>query len=260
MRAFAAAWSAELRKARRSWLPVVTLGVVAVIAVVEGLLMTIAADPERARELGLLGQKAQLAGVESTWAGLLGFMAQVVAAASLMLFAFVLAWVFGREFADRTAHYLMALPVSRATVVGAKLALAAAWCAGLAVLLVVLGLAVGVVLDLPGWDAAAVAAGVGRSLLAAALMIPAVLPVALVASAARGYLAALASALGMLVVAQLGAALGWATVVPWAVPALAAGLVPGQVLTPGAVAITLVTGAAGAVGTVAWWRSGDAGR
>jgi ABC-2 type transport system permease protein len=260
MSAFAAAWSAEVRKVRRSRLPLVTVGVVAVTAAVEGVLMVIAADPERARALGLLGQKAQFAGVEFTWDGLLGFMAQVSAVASLMLFAFVLTWVFGREFTDRAAHYLMALPVGRATVVAAKFAVATCWCVGLAALLVGFGLGVGAVLGLPGWDSSVAASGVERSLLAAVLMVPAVLPVAFVASAARGYLAPLAVALGMLVAAQLGAALGWAAAVPWAAPALAAGLVPGAALTPGAVAVTLATGVAGAAGTVAWWRSGDAGR
>ena len=48
---------------------------------------------------------------------MLSFAAQAVAVGSLMLFAFILTWLFGREFADGTARYLMALPVSRTTIV-----------------------------------------------------------------------------------------------------------------------------------------------
>jgi ABC-2 type transport system permease protein len=257
---FRAACAVELLKARRSRLPALTAGVVMVAAAVEALFMVIAADPDRARALGLLAQKAELSGVEPTWPGLLGFTAQILAVGGLLIFSFVVTWVFGREFADGTAHYLMALPVSRATVVGAKLALATCWCAALAVVLVGLSLGVGALLGLPDGEPAAVTSGVGHSLLAAALMIPAVLPVAVVASAARGYLAPLATALGLLATAQVGAVLGWAGVIPWAVPAVAAGLVPGQGLTPVAVGLTLAAGAAGAVGTASWWRSGDAGR
>jgi hypothetical protein len=89
------------------------------------------------------------------------------------------------------------------------------------------------------------------------LVVPA--PVAAVASAGRGYLVPLASAVGALVVAQIAAALGFATAVPWSVPAVAAGLAPGTGLGPGGILVAVGTGAAGVAATLAWWRSGRAG-
>jgi ABC-2 type transport system permease protein len=221
--------------------------------------MFVAGHPERARSLGILGQKAELTGVSADWAGLLDLTAQILAVGSLLFFSFVATWVFGREFADRTAHYLMALPVSRTSVVAAKFALVGAWCAALTLWLVLQSLAVGWAMDLPGWSADAARTGVLDALLAGVLMILAIAPVALVASAGRGYLAALATALGLLVTAQLAAVFGLGALVPWSAPAVAAGLAPGQVLAAPGVVACLATGALGVLGTIRWWNGADAG-
>ena len=83
--------------------------------------MYILADPERARRMGLIGQKAQLAGGGSDWPAYFAFLAQAATVGGFVLFAFVIAWVFGREFSDGTVRYLLALPTSRATIIAAKL-------------------------------------------------------------------------------------------------------------------------------------------
>lgn len=249
----------ELLKVRRSAVPATTLLVTLLIPLVGGLFMFIAGDPDRARSLGLLGQKAELAGVTADWAGLIGFVTQAVAAASLMVYSFVATWLFGREFVDGTARYLMALPIARDRIVAAKLVVLAGWSALLAVWVALVTVVVGAVMRLPGWDSAAVLAGLGRILVAGLLMIPAVLPVAYLASRTRGYLGALAIALLLLLVGQVAAILGWGAVVPWSIPALAAGVAPGQHAGAGSILICLLTGVAGAVATVRWWRSPDAG-
>lgn len=254
-----AALAVEWRKARRSAVPAVTAGVFGFAAGVAALFMFIAAHPDTAKALGLVGQKAQLAGLAADWPGLLGFAAQVMAVGGTMVFAFCGVWVFGREFADGTARYLLALPISRGRVVAAKLWLLLIWCAVLAVGFVALTLAAGALLHLPGGGTDVVVAGSLRVLLAAGLQCVALTPVVLVASAGRGYLPPIATALGMVVLAQVAGALGWAAAVPWAVPAVAAGLVPGATLGTGSLIAVGIWGAAGVVGTLMWWRSGDAG-
>jgi len=238
---------------------VATLLVLSLIPVVGGLFMFIAGDPDRARSLGLLGQKAELAGITADWAGLVGFATQAVAVASLLVYSFVATWLFGREFVDGTARYLMALPVARDRIVVAKLVVLAGWSALLSLWVALVAVVVGAVMQLPGWDPSAVLAGLGRLLVAGLLMIPAVLPVAYVASRTRGYLGALATALLLLLVGQVAAILGWGAVVPWSIPALAAGIAPGQHAGAGSILICLLTGLVGAVATVRWWRSPDAG-
>lgn len=254
-----AAVAGEWRKVRRSRVPATTLLAFTVAPVIGGLFMFIVADPDRARSLGLLGQKAQLAGLSADWPGLLMFSAQVVAVGSLLANAFIIAWLFGREFTDGTAHYLMALPVDRSWIVTAKLLIYLAWAALLTLWLVAITLIVGAAMDLPGWSTATGITGLARILASATLMAVALTPLAWVASRTRGYLAALATALGMLATAQIAAVLGWGNLVPWAVPALAAGLAPGQHATAASIALCITTGLVGAAAAIRWWTSPDAG-
>src|SRR5262245_34515427 len=59
----------EVLKLRRSPLPALTAGAFVVAAAVGGVFMFILQDPARARQLGLLGAKAELAGVVADWPG-----------------------------------------------------------------------------------------------------------------------------------------------------------------------------------------------
>jgi ABC-2 type transport system permease protein len=239
--------------------PPLTFAAFAAPAGIAALFMFILRDPERAQRLGLIGQKAQLSGLTADWTGLLGFLAQVVAVGGLLVFSFIATWVFGREFSDATARYLLALPVPRSTLVLAKFILVAGWSLAVAVWLIGLFLGVGWLLRLPGWSAQVGADGVASALIAALLLLPAVAPVAVVACLGRGYLAPLASALAALVLAQIAAVLGWGAVVPWSIPAIAAGLAPGSHLSAPGLIVAGLTGVAGVATTIAWWRSGAAG-
>lgn len=253
------ALSVELLKVRRSRVPLATFAVFTVTPLAGALFIFIVSDPQRARDLGLVGAKAQLSGITPDWPGLVMFATQVAVAGSMLLYAFILTWLFGREFVDRTAHQLMALPVSRTAIVLAKLGVYAAWGVLLCAWLALATLLVGVAMHLPGGSAAVVAHGMSAMLRAALLTLFAVTPIAYVASRARGYLAPLATALGLMVLAQLAASLGWGAVLPWSIPALAAGLAPNQHAGIGSVIIVALTGALGAWATNRWWHGPDAG-
>jgi ABC-2 type transport system permease protein len=256
---YRAALAVEALKLRRSKVPAMTFLAATGAAGIAALFMFILAHPDRARQLGLLHQKANLSGLTADWTGLLSFLAQIVAIADLMLFAFILSWVFGREAADGTMRYLLALPVPRTTIVLAKFTVVAGWAAAANAWLAAVVLAVGKALALPGENHAVIGHGLAVTATAATLMLLATTPVALVASAGRGYLAPLASALAALITAQVAAALGWAQIVPWAVPAIAANLVPDTSLSAPSVLLVMATAAGGILATLVWWRSGSAG-
>lgn len=260
MRSYRAALGAEILKARRSKVPALTLVAVTAAGGVAGLFMVITLDPERAQRLGLLRQKAQLTGLTADWTGLLSFLAQLVAVGDLLLFAFITTWVFGREAAEGTLRYLLALPVPRSSVVLAKFTVVTCWAALTDLWLAGVTLLLGRLLELPGGGPHVVLTGLAHAGVAAALMLLATTPVALIASAGRGYLAPLASAIVALVVAQVAAALGWGALVPWSVPAVAAGLAPGTALGPSGVTVAALTGVGGVLGTLAWWRGANSGR
>ncbi len=254
-----AAFAVECGKAGRSLVLPLTFAAATIAPGIGGLFMFIVSHPDRARQIGILGQKAQLSGLSADWSGLLAFAVQVLAVGGLLLFSFVVTWVFGREFSDGTARYLMALPVSRTAIVLAKFILIALWCLAMSVWLIGLLFAVGGLMGLPGWSGAMVGSALLKALSAVLLMLPAVLPIAFAASGGHGYLAPLGAALGMLVVGQVAGVLGWGAVVPWSIPAVAAGLTPGVALGPAGIIVAVLTGVAGIGATLAWWRGGDAG-
>jgi ABC-2 type transport system permease protein len=259
----AGGWSAALAnewlKVRRSRVPLVTFVVLTIGPLAGGMFLYIAADPQRAKDLGLLGQKAELSGITADWSGLLMFSTQIASAGALLLFSFIVTWMFGREFVDGTAHYLMALPVSRGVIIAAKFALYSLWAALLALWLTAVTLALGLLMRLPGWSSSLALSGASGILRACLLTILAITPVAYVASRTRGYLAPLAFAIGLLALAQVAAILGWGAYVPWAIPAVDAGIAPDQDASAASWLIVAVTGLVGVLATLRWWRSPDAG-
>jgi ABC-2 type transport system permease protein len=256
---FARALGVELLKARRSIAPPVSALVFCVAPLVGGLFMYILADPDRARRMGLIGEKAQLAGGASDWSTYWAFLAQAVTIGGFMLFSFVAAWVFGREFSDGAARYLLALPTPRSAIVAAKLALVAVWCAGLTALATAIGLATGAALSLPGWSTTALSDGLVHVWGGAGLTLLIVLPVAFAAGVGRGYLAPLGLAMFLLVLAQIVGATGHGEFFPWAIPALFAQVAgeAGGGVTAVSFVIVAATGIAGAGATFTWWSRAD---
>ena len=259
MTAFATAWAVEVRKATRSRIPAVTLAVFTVVPAVGALFMFILANPDRARRVGLLNQKAQLSGFSADWSGMLSFATQAVAVGSLMLFAFIATWLFGREFADGTARYLMALPISRTTIVAAKLTLLTAWAALLTLWLVAVTFLLGWVMGLPGWTAATGVAGVRDILTSAALMIPAILPIATSPAAPAATCHPWPQPSAWSSSPRSGPSSAGAPTCLGPFPPSPPGWPRTSSLNPASIAITLACGALGAAATIHWWRSPDAG-
>jgi len=174
MNAFLTALQVEGLKARRSKVPLLTAIGFSLAPLVGGLFMIILKDPEAARQMGLVSAKAQLTVGVADWPAFFGLLAQAVAVGGALLFAIVTIWVFGREFSDRTVKELLALPTPREAIVGAKFVLVGLWGVGLTLLVFVLGLVVGMLVDIPGWSWAllqqALGDVIGAGLLTLALM------------------------------------------------------------------------------------------
>jgi ABC-2 type transport system permease protein len=186
-------------------------------------------------------------------------MAQATAVGGSFIFALVTSWVFGREFADRTVKLLLAVPTPRSAILTAKFVVVAAWSALLSGWIFVVGLLVGATVGLPGWSGAMLRDGALDMAPTAVLAILLSGPIALLASAARGYLAPLGFALLTIFLAQITAATGWGGWFPWSVPALFSGLAgPGATLlgVPSH-ALVALTSLAGIVATFVWWRRAD---
>jgi ABC-2 type transport system permease protein len=253
-----AVWT-ELLKARRSRLPWITAAAFAVAAGVGGLFMFILEDPDRARAMGLLGTKAQLAGGTADWPGYLAFMAQMVAVGGVLIFGIIVIWTFGREFSDHTAKDLLALPTARGAVVMAKFVVTAGWCLLLSAEVFALGLLIGTSLRLPHWSTTIAAEGLLRLVVTTAMTVALVTTLALAASLGRGYLAAVGVMFVIVFVSQVVATLGYGHLFPWSVPAVYSGLAGPDRPAAGLLGYTFVAvvGAASVSATVAWWTKAD---
>jgi ABC-2 type transport system permease protein len=254
----AAIW-AEFLKARRSRVPLYTALGFSLAPLMGGFFMVILKDPEAARRVGILRAKVDLLAGQADWPSYFQLLGQATAVGGVLLFSLIASWIFGREYSDRTAKDLMALPTPRSTIVWAKFIVMAAWALGLAVFIIVLGILVGWVVGMPGWTSALAAEGVYRVIVAALLTVLLMPPIAYAASAGGGYMAPMGVAIVLLVMAQVLGAAGWGPIFPWSIPATYAGMGNAGELGIGSYAIVLGVGGLGAWGTVEWWRRADQG-
>ena len=256
------AFWAETLKARRSKISVLTAAGFSILPLVAGLFMIILKDPERARAMGLISAKAQLAAGVADWPTFFGLLTQGTAIGGAILLAIITAWVFGREFSDRTAKELLALPTPRAVIVGAKFVVTGLWALGLTLLIFVIGLGIGTAVDIPGWSIELEWASFW-SLITIAVLTWMLMPfVALFASAGRGYLPPLGWAFLTVTLAQIAAVLGWGDWFPWSVPALLSGMAGPSAEQIGMHSYVLVSLAfiIGIAATIAWWQRADHAR
>lgn len=259
MSTFRAALSTELLKSRHSRVPWgVALGF-SLVPLVMGLFMVILEDPDRARALGLLGAKAQLTAGTADWPTFFDLLGQAVAVGGAILFAFLTAWIFGREFADRTVRGLLANPTPRRTFVVAKACVIAIWGLAISAWVLGLGLVIGALVDLPGWSTVDAMSSVEAIALAAILTISLQAWAAFFAGVGRGYIAPLAWTISMIALSQILAVLGWGAWFPWSVPAILAGAGGTAVepVAPGGVLGVVLVATAGLAATIVWWDRAD---
>ncbi len=254
-----AAIGTEFLKLRRSRVPWLVWAGFSLAPLVTGLFMVILKDPESARRLGLLGQKAQLTAATADWPSLLSMLGQAVAVGGYILLAFLTSWVYGREYGDRTLRGLLAIPTSRPVIVTAKTVVVLAWGSVVFAWVIALGFAIGALVGLPGWTAATGFDALARMAGAAALVLALQPVTALFASVGRGYLPGLAWAVLTVAAAQVVAVLGWGAAFPWAVPALVAGAGGAAMgdVPPASILAVIATGLAGLAATAWWWRRAD---
>jgi ABC-2 type transport system permease protein len=251
--------STEFLKLRRSKVTWGTLVAFSAAPAAIALFMWIVREPGRAKQLGLLGTKAQLSGLEATWASYLSMLTLMVGVGGMLLLAFIVAYVFGREYAEGTAKNLLALPVGRHVIVGAKFVVAAAWWLAVVAFAAAETFAIGALLGLPGFSAG-LAAGTMRdvALVAAAAFLLAP-PIAWITVLGRGYMPPIGFALATLALGDVFSHTGWASWFPWSVVPLFVGAVGARhaTIATGSMAVVALTFAAGIAATMMQLRLAD---
>ena len=249
----------EFLKLRRSKITWATLAGLSMGPLGVALFMWIVREPGRAAQMGLLGTKANLAGLEATWPAYLSMLTLIVGMGGLIVLAFIVIYLFGREYEIATAKTMLALPVPRHWFVLAKFVVAAVWWAILVVLVLAESFVVATLLHLPGYSAGIVMTGVGNALLAAGISFLLAPVVAWVAVWTRNGAAAIGFALAMMALGNLFGKTGWAEYYPWSIVALLIGLVsdPANTLPPVSYVVLALTFVVGIAGTIAQLRWAD---
>ncbi len=258
MRELGIAVAVESKKFFRSRVPFITMLALLMIPFVGGLFMYILKDPDNARNMGIISAKAQLAG-SADWPSFFGLIAQAISIGGLMAFGFVTSWIFGREFSDRTIKDLLALPILREYIVAAKFIVVFFWCLLLSLIVFLLALAVGHLVDIPGYSAQLLIQGTLVFFVCSIMTLLLSAPVGFFATIGKGYLSPLGYVIFTMILAQIIATTGYGQYVPWSIPALASGMDGSGSLAvePVSYLIVLLTSAAGLVATAGWWRCAD---
>lgn len=143
--------SIEGKKFFHSKVPVITMLALTLVPFIGGFFMFILKDPSLAQKLGFISAKAHIMGT-ADWTSYFSLLSQAIAVGGLLVFGFITSWIFGREYSDRTIKDLLALPISRNIIVFSKFIVAVLWCLILSIFVLILGLIVGKVVDIPGWS------------------------------------------------------------------------------------------------------------
>ncbi|WP_438853796.1 ABC transporter permease [Agromyces sp. M3QZ16-3] len=245
---FAIAVVVERRKATASRVmaSITVLLVVGVGVLALGMLLAAASGDEQ-----VVAKLGPLAGVPG-WAGLVGVVLQITAAAGVLAFGVALSWMFGREFADGTVAALFGLPVSRPAIALGKLTVYVAWSVVVAAALTGVVAIVGFAMSFGATDAAGVAELVRLPVLVVLSALIAV-PAGWVATIGRGLLPGIAATVGIIVVAQVSAIADVGAWVPFVAPALWA-IAPDAVPAAALLVVPSVPLVFGALCMLAWSR------
>lgn len=223
-----------------------------------GFFIFVLKDPVLAESLGIISTKAQIVGT-ADWPSYLNLLAQAMSIGGLIVFGFNTSWIFGREYSARTIRDLLALPISRNVVVLSKFIVAFIWGLILTIYVSVLGLLLGLLVDIPGWSYEVMRQGAFIFMICSMFSLILSTPAAFFASYGRGYLSPFGFILLIVIFAQIIAIAGYGEYFPWAVPALISDFAGnGDTIVGGlSIVIVMLTSVIGVVGTMLWWRYAD---
>ena len=217
------ATAVELSKNKHSKITCVTFLAFALAPVMGGVFVLILRNPETMSKVGALQTKASTLNFSDDWNSYFSLLSQAVGVGGVLLFGFVASWIFGREASEGTAKDLLALPISRKTIVDAKFIIYIIWCAALSLSNVAIALLIGTSLELNGWHDVDATATIETYLVTTLLTILIGIPVAFFALIGGGYMMPLGFVAFTLVFAQIIAATGFGAYFPWSIPGLYSG-------------------------------------
>jgi ABC-2 type transport system permease protein len=246
----------KLRRSRITWISWLAYSMMPIVG---ALFVWIIMEPERAGQLGLLGQKAEFVGMSADWTGYFGLLLQTTGIGGMILVSVITSFVFGREYSDETAKNMLTLPVKRHLYIIAKLVVIFVWFSILTLSLLGEGIVICFIMDLPGYSTSLMFSQIGDILLASTvawLLIPVIAWISLIG---KGYLAPMGFTIFLVILGNVFGATGWGKWFPWSIVPLFAGVAGprNEVLAPESIFIVLLIFIVGTIGAALQLRLGD---
>jgi ABC-2 type transport system permease protein len=250
----------EALKIRKSKVFFLSIVFFAFIPCMMGLLMFVQKYPDLAGKLGMIGTKSSMMRFgEANWQNYLTLLSETIAAIGLIGYGFLISWIFGREYSDRTVKDILALPVSRTEIVLSKFLAASIWSILLTFVFLLSGVFIGKIINLSGWAEAIVQQHIKTFVITCFLTLFLSAPVAFFASFSSGYLLPLAFIILTLLIANFTGLVGLGPYFPWAIPGIYSMPGAGTGVHLGFISyfILFLTFLAGFAGTILWWLFAD---
>jgi len=255
----AALWMETLKVRRTNIFPI-SIYFFIFIGVMMGLLMFLSMHPEIANRSATINMKTSFLG-GSDWTAFFNLLMQLILTLGVIGAGIITSWGFGREFSDRVGKDLLALPVTRSSIVVSKLIILFVWSILLSLIVLVAAMLTGLAVRIPGWIEGELFPFLKMYMVCAIFNALLITPVAFVASAGRGYMLPISFVILVIIVTQLlfVGVPGFSYWFPWALPALYSGVAGALVPPPGFFSYFIYTFTilAGLFGTIAWWRFAD---
>ena len=167
--------------------------------------------------------------------------------------------VFGREYTEQTIKDMLALPVSRTSIVISKFLVVFIWCFLLSIVLFITSVIIGKLIHIPDWTGDIFAKSTYKFFTTSFFTLLLSTIVALIASIGRGIIAPLGFVIFILIIAQFIILMGLGPYFPWAIPGVytVAEGTEGMQLVFASYIILPVTSIIGLIGTIVWWQFAD---
>jgi ABC-2 type transport system permease protein len=218
MRTIITSFIIECKKLKQTKIVSITIAIFVIMPLMLALLVFIINNPEVVGKSGLVNSKAAMF-EENDWPGFLRVLIEAGAGLGLVGTGFVFAYIFGREYTDKTFKDLLAMPVSRVTIVFGKFLTAFVWSGLLFIVLYITGVIGGYTVGISGDENAIIVMGKSY-FIQAVLIILISIPVALMASYGKGVIMPLGYVILTLFFSNLISTIGIGPLFPWTIPGL----------------------------------------
>lgn len=258
MKSILVALHVEMLKYRKSKIVYITAAIFVFIPSMLGFMMFVAQNPEMASKMGLVGTKANMFGQNNMY-GFFTLVLETSAGIGLVGIGFVTAWIFGGEHTAHTFKDLLVLPISRKTIVFAKLLYVALFGLVLLSLFYAVSVAFASLLGLSGYSLQLLLEFTYRFFAAGILTILLSTPIAWLSGISKGVLAPIGFVIGTMILAQFAGILGLGPYFPWSIPGLFSihKNEPGYIIETTSFLILFITCLSGIWATIRWWNVAD---